>query len=78
MFVLLRIAKNSDSRCCTFLRDGVAYLAIIQKLCGSFKGDAFDKRVLPFFRERNDAYLGVLITRLRGMPWNVSAVERRQ
>ncbi len=42
-------ARNSDSRCCTSLRDGVAYLAIIQKLFGGFKGDAFDKRVLPFF-----------------------------
>lgn len=31
------------------MRDGVAYLTIIQKLCGSFKGDAFDMRVLPFF-----------------------------
>ena len=42
-------AGNSDSRRCASLRDGVAYLAIIQKLYGSFKGDAFDKRVLPFF-----------------------------
>lgn len=47
------------------------------KLYGSFKGDAFDKRVLPFFHECNDVYLGVLLTRLRGMPWNASAVELR-
>lgn len=26
----------------------------IQKLFGSFKGDAFDKRVLPFFHACND------------------------
>ena len=50
---------------------------MIQKLYGSFKGDAFDKRVLPFFHECNDVYLGVLLTRLRGMPWNASAVELR-
>lgn len=42
-------AKNSDSRCYTSQWDGVAYLTAIQKLSGSFKGDAFDKRVLPFF-----------------------------
>ena len=29
--------------------DGVEYPPTIQKLFGSFKGDAFDKRVLPFF-----------------------------
>ena len=50
---------------------------MIQKLYGSFKGDAFDKRVLPFFHECNDVYLGVLLTGLRGMPWNASAVELR-
>ena len=48
---------------------------MIQKLYGSFKGDAFDKRVLPFFHECNDVYLGVLLIGLRGMPWNASAVE---
>lgn len=47
---------------------------MIQKLYGSFKGDAFDKRVLPFFHECNDAYfsasklfrLGVQATRKPG------------
>lgn len=29
--------------------DGVEYLPVIQKLFGSFKGDAFKLRVLPFF-----------------------------
>lgn len=29
--------------------DGVEYLPAIQKLFGSFKGDAFKLRVLPFF-----------------------------
>ena len=27
----------------------MGYCPVVQKLCGSFKGDAFDKRVLPFF-----------------------------
>ena len=57
--------------------DSVEYLPAIQKLFGSFKGDAFKLRVLPFFHECNDVYLGVLLTRLRGMPWNASAVELR-
>ena len=35
-------------------RDGVKCLPAIQKLLGSFKGDAFDKRVLPFFHVCND------------------------
>lgn len=48
----------------------------IQKLFGSFKGDAFDKRVLPFFHVCKNASLGVLITRLCGMPWNTSSVRR--
>lgn len=30
----------------------------IQKLFGSFKGDAFDKRVLPFFHACNDFQAG--------------------
>lgn len=50
---------------------------MIQKLYGSFKGDAFDKRMLPFFHECNDVNLGVLLTRLRGVPRNASAVELR-
>ena len=37
---------------------------MIQKLYGSFKGDAFDKRVLPFFHECNDVYLGVFVNRV--------------
>ena len=38
---------------------------------------ANNKRVLPFFHECNDVYLGVLLIGLRGMPWNASAVELR-
>lgn len=34
---------------CQSREDGVEYLPAIQKLFGSFKGDAFKLRVLPFF-----------------------------
>lgn len=34
---------------CQSREDGVEYLPVIQKLFGSFKGDAFKPRVLPFF-----------------------------
>lgn len=57
------------------LCDGVRCCAAIQKLFGSFKGDAFNGECCPFY-ECNDAYLGVLITMLRGMSRNTSSVRR--
>lgn len=47
--------------------DGVRCCAAIQKLFGSFKGDAFNGECCPFY-EFNDAFLDVLIMRLREMP----------
>ena len=42
-------------------RDGVKCLPAIQKLLGSFKGDAFDKRVLPFFNMRKPLSIGMFV-----------------
>lgn len=72
MFLCGRARHSKPSQ-----RDGLECLAAIQKLFGSFKGDAFDKRVLPFFHACNDASLVVLIMRLYWMPWNTSPVTLR-
>lgn len=53
MFLCGRARHSKPSQ-----RDGLECLAAIQKLFGSFKGDAFDKRVLPFFHACNDCQAG--------------------
>lgn len=51
-------------------RDSARCLAAIQKLFGSFKGDAFDKRVLPFF-------MSVMIFRLVNYRFDDGAIETK-